>query len=129
MTDNEETKEGRLPHHLSRMKLFKAIAVAAVISTAFVSTSPAYARCRVDGVSKPSQRNAQFTVTNNRNRAANLVWIAFDGSRELYASIGSGETFTQPTYTNHLWLIKEKGTGRCLTLIRLGTTSQQLTIR
>lgn len=115
--------------HRNQMKLLNAFAVACVISTSFISGSPAFAKCRVDDLSMPSQTNAKFSVTNFRNSAVSLIWVTFDGNRKSYMSIGPGETFMQPTYTNHVWLIEEEGTGRCLTSIRLGTSNQHLIIR
>ena len=111
------------------MKLFNAIATSVVIGSSFVAGNSAFAACRVSGVSLPSQRPARFSVTNNRINPVTLVWITFDGNRKYYSTISSGETFTQPTFTNHVWVIEEEGSERCLTSIRLGTSKQDLTLR
>ena len=118
-----------LTHHTNQMKLFNAIAVATVIGTSFIATRPALAECRADGVSIPSQRPVQLSVTNNRNYPVKLIWIDFDGSRKLYDTIASGDTILQPTYDNHLWVIEEDGSNICLTNIRPGASNQALTLR
>ena len=123
-------RRGESPkHYTDQMKLFNAIAAAAVIGTSFIAASPAFAECRFHGASLRSERTARFSVTNYRRYPVNLIWINFNGNRKLYNTIGSGETFTQPTFASHMWVIEEEGSNRCLTNIRLGMSNQDLTLR
>lgn len=46
-----------------------------------------------------------------RNRPVRIMWIAFDGSEQLYAVLSEGEEIIQPTFVAHRWLVKDAGDG------------------
>ena len=83
------------------------------------TAKPAMARCEATGYSWESNQPASITIANRRWRPIRLIWVDFNRKRRFYRSIAPGRSYRQPSYSRHLWLIEEEGTGRCLSRIRL----------
>jgi von Hippel-Lindau disease tumor suppressor protein len=54
---------------------------------------------------------SQIRFINVRNRAVQILWVAFDGSERLYAQLGEGDQIVQPTFVAHRWLVRDSGDG------------------
>jgi hypothetical protein len=59
--------------------------------------------------------NQSITLTflNKTKSAVNIVWINYNGGRQLYRTLASNQSFSQPSYVTHPWLITD-GPGHCL---------------
>jgi hypothetical protein len=54
---------------------------------------------------------SQIRFIDVRNRPVRIMWIAFDGSEQLYAELGEGQEIIQPTFVAHRWLVRDAGDG------------------
>ena len=48
---------------------------------------------------------SRIRFINMRDRAVQILWIAFDGRSIPYAEIAPGRDIVQPTYVAHRWLV------------------------
>ena len=53
------------------------------------------------------------TFVNDTDGFRAILWIDFDGVPQDYASLNPGESYTQPTFVGHPWMIAD-GPGNCL---------------
>ena len=63
----------------------------------------------VDGVTQP----AQLVFRNDTSSWVNLVWVGFQGDRQVYTTIQSGQTYVQNTFSTHTWVAEDPTGGLC----------------
>jgi hypothetical protein len=61
-----------------------------------------------------------LNVLNKTSRNINIIWINYQGGRQLYRTIGPNQNWNQQTYVTHPWLLTDVS-GNCLGAF---TTSQ-----
>lgn len=54
---------------------------------------------------------SRIRFINVRDRPVKIVWVAFDGSERIYATLAEGQEMVQPTYVAHRWVIKDADDG------------------
>lgn len=54
-----------------------------------------------------------ITFTNQRSTAVKVYWLDFSGQRQLYRTLGAGESYVQQTVGGHIWEVTGDG-GACL---------------
>jgi hypothetical protein len=57
-------------------------------------------------------------VRNARAGAVRLNWIDWSGAQRWYATIEPGETYRQPSFSGHRWIVKEGSGSNCVGLFR-----------
>ena len=57
---------------------------------------------------------SKIRFVNTRARPVRLIWISFDGTGRLYATIDPGVEIVQPTYVAHRWVVVDAGNGQPL---------------
>ena len=50
---------------------------------------------------------ARIRFINVRDRPVKILWIAFNGTEQLYATLDEGQEVVQPTYVAHRWLARD----------------------
>lgn len=50
---------------------------------------------------------ATIVFTNSSPKTVKVFWLDFDGKRKLYRTLSAGESYEQPTYLMHPWLITD----------------------
>lgn len=56
---------------------------------------------------------AKIILTNQTNEVLSVYWLNFRGRRQKWFDLVPGQTFDQPTYVGHLWLVA-KSNGQCV---------------
>ena len=57
-----------------------------------------------------------FTFINNAAARLEIIWLDFNGKRQLYDVLSPGNSFSVDTYIGHYWLIASSG-ARCLSIL------------
>lgn len=57
--------------------------------------------------SGPGTSATNLTVTNSSDGQIDLWWIDWSGVLQYYATIQPGDTYNQPTFTDHNWLLRD----------------------
>jgi WD40 repeat protein len=52
-----------------------------------------------------SKQPAQTTFVNNRESYVRIYWLDYKGERNLFATLGPGQSYTPGTYLSHPWLV------------------------
>lgn len=53
---------------------------------------------------------AVFIKFDNKSHAEiKIIWLDFAGEEKLYQSLGPSESYVQPTYSGHVWLVRTEG--------------------
>lgn len=76
------------------------------------------------GTSKP----VTITFKNKSKQEVTVYWLDFDGDREEYATLDTGESYTQETYKNHIWLVADEDDD-CIGIWSASKNSQSVTIK
>jgi len=65
--------------------------------------------CRKEGGLKSVEGRQQTTVTfrNSHGSSVRIYWLDYGGDRRLYATIDDGESYTQPTFVTHPWIVTD----------------------
>jgi hypothetical protein len=73
--------------------------------------------CRREGSLKSTefQRSAIAIFRNNHGAPVRLDWINYLGDRVFYTTIGNGETYQQPTFIGHPWVVAD-ASDTCLSI-------------
>ena len=58
---------------------------------------------------------APVTFVNNIEEPVHLKWVGYDCRETTYATVQPGTSFTQSTYTGHLWRLRRASTNAVLT--------------
>ena len=58
-------------------------------------------------LSEGSNQKTQIRFVNESPEKVKIYWLDFQGNRNLFLIIDSGETFSQVTFTGHAWLITD----------------------
>jgi uncharacterized protein YvpB len=45
---------------------------------------------------------------NKSGKTVKVYWLNYEGGRELYQTVKDGDTYDQPTYLTHPWLITDE---------------------
>lgn len=69
-----------------------------------------------------------ITFVNATDEAMQIFWIDFDGRRKFYASLQSGESYLQPTYVTHPWVVVDTS-GQCRGLFEPAESPITVTVR
>lgn len=77
--------------------------------------------------SLPSTEKAVLTVINNRPGTLKLYWIDWDGNPKLYATVPTRSRYAQPTFTGHVWMLKDEA-GNELVYLRVNDVACELKI-
>ena len=67
------------------------------------------------------------TFQNFAGVAVSTYWLDYSGKRVFYRALESGQSYDQPTYITHPWLILDAA-GRCYKIILPGSSEQVVTI-
>jgi VHL beta domain len=70
---------------------------------------------------------ASVVFENNSGQPAKIYWITFGGERKLYKEIASTQSFLQPTYVSHIWVIADSA-GKCLQIFAPRTSTEKVAI-
>jgi hypothetical protein len=65
---------------------------------------------------------------NSRSAAVKIYWLDFQGQRQLYATVLSGQTHKQGTFLTHPWVVTDTA-DVCLMISRPVQVSERVTIR
>ena len=60
-----------------------------------------------DYTSPPADTATNLTVTNSADAPIELLWIDGTGTLQSYQTIQPGDTFVQPTFENHNWVLRD----------------------
>lgn len=53
---------------------------------------------------------AVFIKFDNKSHTnIKIIWLDFSGEEKLYQSLGPSESYVQPTYSGHVWLVRTEG--------------------
>jgi len=76
--------------------------------------------CQLDyGMSsRASDQGTVIEVFNDTRRDLHLYWMNFDGAPEHYATIQSGDVYSQQTYQYHVWMVTYLS-GDCRNMFRV----------
>ena len=77
--------------------------------------SDAGSGCPVPGSvrSVDSKRPAVIQFANSSGRPLKIYWLDFQGRRQFYHELKSGQDYRQPTYVNHPWIAVDSA-GTCV---------------
>ncbi len=50
-----------------------------------------------------------FTFINNAAASLKIMWLSFNGKRQLYDALSSNSSYSVDTYIGHYWLIASSG--------------------
>lgn len=59
-----------------------------------------------------NNRATKIYFNNNSNITIDISWLSPSGVESNYRSLRPGETYTQDTYMNHVWIIRDNSTRR-----------------
>jgi hypothetical protein len=67
------------------------------------------ASCRKDGGLKSMEATklTKLTFRNGHHASVRLYWLDYGSKRKLYATIGDGDSYTQPTFVTHPWVVAD----------------------
>ena len=54
-----------------------------------------------------SENPTEVRFVNNSAGSVRLYWLDFERHRQLYSTLGSGQSLTQPTYATHPWVVTD----------------------
>jgi len=65
--------------------------------------------CRKEGGLKSIEgaKPTKVTFRNSHHTSVRLYWLDYGGERKLYATIGDGDSYTQPTFVTHPWVVAD----------------------
>ena len=66
--------------------------------------------------SPASTSKVLFSFINNTAARLEIIWLDFNGKRQLYDMLSPGNSFSVDTYVGHYWLIASSG-ARCLSIL------------
>lgn len=52
-----------------------------------------------------TETETEIDFVNHRDEPVVIYWLDYQGTRERYAVLGSGDTSQQPTYVGHPWVV------------------------
>ena len=55
-----------------------------------------------------SENATEVRFVNTRVGPIRLYWLDFEGHRQLYSTLASGQSLTQPTYATHPWVVTDE---------------------
>ncbi|PPK70439.1 hypothetical protein V5P93_000680 [Actinokineospora auranticolor] len=71
-----------------------------------IGSTPAFPRPSADR-SPPSDHGVTITFANLRSDRVVIYWVDFDGREVLYNALNPGESYKQPTFTGHIWIVRD----------------------
>jgi hypothetical protein len=77
--------------------------------------------------SQKSNVESSLTLRNSLGQPVQLFWLDYDGRRRPYQSIGPGETYVQPTFFTHPWVVADLS-GRCIAIYYGARSDRQIVI-
>jgi hypothetical protein len=75
-----------------------------------------------------SETPTEVRFVNTRVGPIRLYWMDFEGHRQLYSTLGSGQSLTQPTYATHPWVVTDEN-AVCLSTFLAGRDPATATIK
>lgn len=72
-----------------------------------------------------SLQPTSITFVNTLDRPVAVLWRDFAGVEKLYMNLGPGQSYEQPTYTTHAWVVRESASGTIVLAI-VGTERPQI---
>lgn len=80
-----------------------------------VQNSAANTGCPAPGSARSpnSNRAAVLNIANSTGRTLKIYWLDFQGQRQFYRELKTGQDYRQPTFVNHLWIAVD-GSGKCV---------------
>lgn len=71
----------------------------------------------------------QLVISNTSSSTSiGVSWVDFDGNERYQRSIGPNSTYTQDTYLNHVWNIRDNNNGALLNTVTVYATYQQVSV-
>ena len=64
---------------------------------------------------------ATITWLNSTKSTATIYWLTYSGARDRYDTLAPGQSYSQPTYVGHRWLVVEPGACSAMTVMKPGT--------
>ncbi|MEL6288023.1 MAG: SH3 domain-containing protein [Pseudomonadota bacterium] len=97
-------------HQAARTAAFVVSSVMAVGLMSSITITPASARevaCATGAELKSENGDAKaiITFTNRTTDKQTIYWIDYDGKRQKYQELNAGESYDQPTFLTHPWLV------------------------
>ena len=66
-------------------------------------------------------QTATISWLNSTKSPAKIYWLTYSGARDLYDTLAPGQSYSQPTYVGHRWLVVESGACSAMTVMKPGT--------
>ncbi|WP_436497635.1 hypothetical protein [Actinokineospora sp. HUAS TT18] len=57
--------------------------------------------------SPPSDQAVTLTFVNRTDAPCDVLWLDFEGDLVQYSRIEPGDEIRQPTYTGHIWIVRD----------------------
>ncbi len=98
--------------------MFKpAMALLCLASPALAQTNSAI-NCYQGGlVSIESEHLATIVFTNNADTDVDILWLNYDGEEVYYNTLKPGESYEQPSYYSHPWVVYRAESNVCKGII------------
>jgi hypothetical protein len=64
---------------------------------------------------------ATITWLNSTKSPATIYWLTYSGARDRYDTLAPGQSYSQPTYVGHRWIVVESGACSAMTVMKPGT--------
>lgn len=105
------------------------IAILGFLLSQFINVSAATDSCNNESNLRSSSAGTSAIVlfSNNAQQSVKIYWLDFSGKRVFYKSLNSGESYRQPTYTGHPWLISD-ASDNCFQIFIPEQSSDSLTL-
>lgn len=92
-----------------------ATTVRATVAPVASNPSTVASRCAGEAGARSvsAATSIEVTFANRSSQRVVVWWIDYDGRRVRYASLGPGDSYVQPTFATHPWVVTT-GEGTCL---------------
>jgi hypothetical protein len=74
-------------------------------------------------------QSVDIRITNQRSNASKIYWLNRQGQRVFYMTLESGAFYTQPTYSEHPWVVTDSDEHCTMFFVATTAPHQEVTIR
>jgi hypothetical protein len=104
-------------------RVILVLATIASITWANLAFAGTYTASRTGGSS------AQLVISNSSSsNSVGIYWVDFDGNERFQRSLSTNSSYTQNTYLNHVFNIRDNTNGTLLTTVTMYSTYQQISV-
>ncbi len=96
-------------------KFLKALVIfSSLIATPLASQTNAAINCYLGGI-RPTESLHETVVTfhNNSETDVDILWVSYEGEEVYYNTLSPGESYEQPSYYGHPWVIYRAESNVC----------------